>query len=232
MKRRLPEPHRNNARANSSSNAFARVELCVVLAALALLSVIALPALANNKSRSQRLVCVSNLSRIGQAYAQWASDHWDYYPFLLGRSLGGTRPPFNGLESNPWLQFSWVSNELATPRILACPGDTKRVAEDFSANLGGLLHPNYQNNAISYFLAHPVLDRILSGDRSLTVNRGSGACSYFSAVNIIDSRSFWAQSIHDGSGNLLFRDGSVEETGTPELRRSIGNFVSMHLILP
>src|SRR5262245_54580224 len=122
---------------------FTRLELVFLLSALVLLGIVAIPALASTRPRSQQLVCLSNLSQIGQAYAVWGSDHADLYPFQLGPEFGGTRTPFNGLERNPWLQFSWISNELATPRVLACPSDNRTPAQDFSLKPSGLVHPNH-----------------------------------------------------------------------------------------
>ena len=57
-------------------------EVCCALAALALLMMVALPALGMSKGRSQRIVCVNNLSRIGQANAMWASDHDGRRPMM------------------------------------------------------------------------------------------------------------------------------------------------------
>src|SRR6266498_4784980 len=63
------------------SNGFTRVELVAVLAALALLVVVALPALATSGSRSKSVICANNLSRIGQAFTMWASEHGDHFPW-------------------------------------------------------------------------------------------------------------------------------------------------------
>ena len=45
-----------------------RLELVAVLASLALVAALAFPVLANTRQRSDRVVCISNLQRIGQAF--------------------------------------------------------------------------------------------------------------------------------------------------------------------
>ena len=230
-------------RPQETGSGFTRLELVVLVSALVLLCAAALPVLANTRPRSQRLVCVSNLARVGQAYAVWGSDHADYYPFLLSPKLGGTRTPFNGLEINPWFQFSWISNELATPRVLACPSDTKVRAESFSAGPGGFLGPNYRNNAVSYFLSYPLLPYghvVLSGDRNIKAQRIASCVIFGPGVAEIVAPAGapftpWEPRIHGESGNLLLSDGAVEQTGSPELNRMFNGFPdnsTRHLIIP
>ena len=209
-------------RPREESAAFTRVELCAVLVALGVLVTWAWPALAGSRTRVDRLVCVSNLGDIGRAYNQWAAEHSDTLPHLLTVAEGGTRTPFNGLEGNPWFQFSWVSNELRTPRVLACPSDVlRRPASDFSFAPGGLLHPTARNNAISYFLAYPTYPtghRVLSGDRNVSVPVSVGGCSIFGGVlmgalyTTVPVQAPWTSELHRDAGNVLFRDGSVIQT--------------------
>ena len=61
----------------SRPNAFTRAELLVVVAVFALLALIVLPALANNRPRSHRVMCANNLRQIGLAMQLWGSDHND-----------------------------------------------------------------------------------------------------------------------------------------------------------
>jgi hypothetical protein len=63
-----------------------------------------LPALAKAKGRAQSINCVSNLKQIGLAARIYSNDHKE------------TFPP----------DFLTMSNELATPKVLCCPGDTRR----------------------------------------------------------------------------------------------------------
>jgi hypothetical protein len=222
-------------------------DFCASLAALALVVFIGFPALANSRVRSERLVCLSNLGEIGKGYNMWASDHGDLYPFLLRKEQGGIRTPYNGLEINAWFQFSWVSNELSSARVLACPSDaTKQPARDFSLNPGGLLHPNYRADSISYFLSRPSFPtgyQVLCGDRNVVADAYGQPSAIFgpSAVAVIFNRPSsrvvrWTPSIHHESGNLLYRDGSVIQAGNVDLRRATSHYHAdnglVELLLP
>jgi Skp family chaperone for outer membrane proteins len=59
---------------------------------------------AASKNRAQRINCISNLKQIGLAARLWAKDYNDVLP----------------------TDFLTMSNELNSPRILVCPGDTNR----------------------------------------------------------------------------------------------------------
>ncbi len=59
---------------------------------------------AEAQSRAKRISCVSNMKQIGLALRMWGNDHRDVFP----------------------MDFLSASNEMNTPMILTCPGDTAR----------------------------------------------------------------------------------------------------------
>ena len=141
---------------------------------------------------------------------------------------GGLRDHPSGLQNNPYFQFAWISNQLVNPRILVCPSDrSKRPASNwgFAAN-GGFLHPNFQNLAVSYIVAHPFPENgrgVLSSDRNISGVSVVTGCAFFEPAFSLPKDSTtasWDNSIHAGTGNLLFNDGSVEQTDSAGLRRS------------
>jgi hypothetical protein len=70
-----------------------------------------LPALAKAKGKAQTVQCVSSMKQIGLAARLWSNDHNEIYP----------------------PDFLTMSNELVTPKLLVCPGDTTRTkAQDWS----------------------------------------------------------------------------------------------------
>jgi hypothetical protein len=76
-----------------------------------LVAALVLPALAKAKGGSQTIRCVSNMKQIGLAARIWSNDHNE------------TFPP----------DFLSMSNELATTKILVCPGDSSKTpAADWS----------------------------------------------------------------------------------------------------
>src|SRR6266700_2287877 len=145
-----------------SCGAFGRLELLAIFGALALLAAVVLPVLAQGKPRSQQAVCLNNLRLIGRSLLIWDTEHGQTDPWRIPHT---SENPLTGVENNSWFQFVSISNELQTPKILACPSDTKRPAKDFSFSAdGGFLNPNYRSASISYFLG---LDSVFTVPQSL-----------------------------------------------------------------
>lgn len=100
-------------------------------ASLALLPILAgllLPALAKAKAKAQQISCVNNMKQIGLAARIWSNDN------------GGKFPP----------DFQSMSNELATPKILVCPGDGSRTkALDWSTFSPGNVSYEYLTPGIA-----------------------------------------------------------------------------------
>lgn len=231
MKATVLTPHRI-ARLGRSPEAFTRLELAAVLAALTLLAAVAWPVLAQTKPRAQRVTCANNLAWIGRAVHQWGSEHGDRAPVRVPTAEGGANQhPYDG---QIWFHFSLMSNELVTPKILACPSDpVARPARDFTSDpWGGFMNASYRNNAVSYMLGLDAFfdfpNAILAGDRNLEWWALSSACSSgvrnAAALNAspLDTRLAWTMNLHPGTGNLLLIDGRVEETSTARLRQVRG----------
>ncbi len=75
------------------------------LAMLPILAGLLLPALAKAKEKAQQINCVNNLKQVSLAAHRWANDH------------DGKFPP----------NFTAMSNELGTPKILVCPSDRSKT---------------------------------------------------------------------------------------------------------
>src|SRR6266542_4479208 len=112
-----PSPH-CRTHDTAKLQAFTRVELLGVFAVLALLTLLVLPALANNHPRSQRVICANNLRQIGAGMQLWGNDHNDLFPQEVPVAEGGTR--LHPLASNVWLHFAWISNELGSAKVFFC----------------------------------------------------------------------------------------------------------------
>ena len=232
--------------APASLKGFGRTDLVTALAVCGVLGTLILAALADPRSRSDRMICANNLRQIGIALQVWGNDHDDLTPWNVDLAKGGTR--LHPLSGNTWLHFAWLSNELSSARLLLCPSDTGVAAEDFSGDpKHGYLHPNFANRATSYFLnAHPLDassragDETLVGDRNVTpLTPNPTGCSILFGVSTINgcpSFATWGTNMHSREGNLLMFDGRVEQANPQRLRAAFDlgcdDYLSIHLSVP
>ena len=209
----------------NTPEAFTRIELAATIAALALMAALALPLLATTRADSERAECLSNLRQFGRGAHLWAADHTGQLPWRTLVSRGGTQPdpgspPKAGVT---WFEFSTMSNDLATPRILACPADAGvRVASEFSThNQRGYMSAGFRSQATSYFVnIHTLMEfpaTVLIGDRNVAFQSVT-SCSF--GLNNVNSfitalTPGWTNAVHGLEGNLLKIDGSATTT-TPE----------------
>jgi hypothetical protein len=151
--------------------------ILTVIAMVAILAALLLPALASAKKKAQIIQCDNNLKQVGLAFKVWAGDHGDQYPFNVSTNKGGTIELCNvgmdGLERNSWIHFQVMSNELAEPKILVCPGDASRQpAADFvhfgATNVSYLIHTGTnEENPETVLAICPIHNNVLYSDGSV-----------------------------------------------------------------
>lgn len=225
-----------SSRTRSRSDAFTRVELLVLITLLGGLAMITLPLWAGPRPQQDFAVCRNNLRQIGQAFLSFADAHGDKFPPSLRRSEGGSQ-----LDGTVAALFRPLSNYLSSPRLLNCPGSTRKNSSSFET---------LSDANVSYLYgAHAAPDRsqeILSGDSDLT--GGSQAiCSFLGnqTVTSFDGsighpETFsisWVSLNHVASGNLLLSDGSVTGGNTVHLKRVAADSAregsrSVHILNP
>jgi len=134
-------------------NAFTLIELLVVIAIIAILAALLLPALSAAKTKAKQAGCLNNMKQVALAYIMWANDNeQNSLPFRVPYAAGGLQ---NGPPDivNLWFQYYWISNQLESPKVLACPADKlANPANNWSRGPGGLQNNTYQNQAVSYAL--------------------------------------------------------------------------------
>jgi prepilin-type processing-associated H-X9-DG protein len=213
-------------RSTNASHAFTRLELLACLLGCGLVMAVILPSLANSTARSDRVLCFNNLRQMGVAYSNFGLEHDGLPPWQVYTSSGGnTNHPLKG---NLYVQFSVLSNFLGSSKLLACPADTRRghqPAIHWGTTVGGLWNPAYGDKSVSYFLGLEGLFRIpravLSGDRNLLGDPTPGDCfGGMRCFEVVPTTVEWTNDVHGLSGNLLFYDGSVEQTDTRRLREA------------
>lgn len=197
------------------------------LAATGLVVSLAWTAFAEGRPSSDQAACFNNLRLVGRAVEMWAADHVDQPSWRTPTTLGGTKP-VTGLKAGAaWFEFAAMSNELYTPRILACPADeTVRVGAEFSTvPTRGYMATGMRGLATSYtvFLdnSYQVPASPVSSDRNI---RTEGVTSCAQGVNNADyfmpfgSLALWTNQVHGLKGHLLLTDGGVVMTDSESAR--------------
>jgi prepilin-type N-terminal cleavage/methylation domain-containing protein len=207
-------------RSSQSAAGFTLIELLVVIAIIGILASLLLPAVSQAKARAKRIVCVNNLRQVGVAFQNFAHDHDGLFPMAVPAVSGGYQE-FATSHNEGWRGFYGcfrcflaLSNELTTPRVVACPSDT------FSMPAANFI--SFNNSNISYFVglkaAFSRPNSVLSGDYNLTYE---DVTLQFPRPHVV-RRVFWTSEVHQFKGNLLFSDAHVEEKNSQTLSDAFG----------
>ena len=214
------------------SSSFSLLEAIVVAGTSGVLIAVLLPALAASKKKARHVSCANSLKQIAISSWAWSEEHNGKYPMQVSVNDGGAMELVGSGAAYP--HFRVLSNELNTPRILVCPGDTmamKEMGKVMAARAlargtnRGYSPPFLPTNfPVSYFVGVDAQsDRpkmFLSGDANLAVAGQPAKPGLLSLWT--DSPVAWAKPLrayHGEGGNILTVDGSVHQVGDMSLRK-------------
>ena len=192
---------------------FTLVGLLIIIAVIAILAAMLLPALASAKRKSKRINCVNNLKQDGLAFRLWEGDNGDKYPMAVSTNKNGTMEYAE--DGNAFRHFQVMSNELSTPKILVCPADDRTAAASFA---------RLKNQNVSYFVGLDATEvrpqMLLTGDRNVT----NGIAPEHRILRLVpDQPAGWTEAMHNGQGNVGLSDGSVQQFTTSGLCNALRN---------
>jgi prepilin-type N-terminal cleavage/methylation domain-containing protein/prepilin-type processing-associated H-X9-DG protein len=112
------------------AGAFSLIELLIVVAIVAILVAMTMPALNRAKTRAQTAKCVENVRQLGAAFQLYSAENDGNLPYThyIGEQYQGTEQLWWHREIAPYLGFTWDENSdwYATsklPGVFRCPSD-------------------------------------------------------------------------------------------------------------
>lgn len=209
--------------------AFTWIELLLVVVVIVILAGVILPAFARPSTHAPRIQCVNNLKNLGLAARIFSTDNGGMFPWQIPISEGGSMEEL-GNTNRIWRHFQVLSNELSTPWILLCRTDprlsklnTSRMTFNTVSNSDVLRFGH--NDHVSFFLNVSASEEepgsILAGDRNLTRNNTPIRGRIAPAPS--DVFHFTTPGHHDGAGNLVFGDGSVQQASRDRAPRAFAD---------
>jgi|694.fasta_scaffold78932_4 hypothetical protein len=193
--------------------ALTRLEIVVIVAVIALLTLVAVPPLMMAPAKKTHINCWNNLKNIGLASRIWSTDNMAGFPWQADTNRGGTLR-FVSDPLSLWRHFLAVSNELA-PRLVICPTDNERQPARTWAEFN-------DNRFVSYSLGFTATEElpnsVLATDRNVLLDGSplaNAIVSFPSNANVtFDDR------LHQQAGNVLLGDGSVQQLRSDRLREA------------
>ena len=199
-------------RHSKRSRAFTLIELLLVIAVIAILAGLLLPALARSKAKARTVACLNNVKQVALGFRMWADDNNGHFPWAVDFAEGGSK------DSPVWADhFRACSNELVAPNILVCPSDKDRNAAAEWSNFAGF-------DNVSFFAGLTAVEAdpltLLLGDGNI-IGGGGGVNPYWNHFIGSSIDATWEDTVHGGRGNVALSDGSAQTMTTMALREQI-----------
>lgn len=211
-------------RPDNQQTGMTMIELVCVIAVLAILTGLLLPAGHGCKEKAPMTACVNNLRQVTLGQLIWVNDHPSTNHPASDGGFGRLLTP-DDIAS----YYKTLSNELLSPKILTCPSDTRKPVDDFRS---------LTTNHLSYFLnmdarSATETETAINGDRHISFT----PLPLGQTVTLTPNLSMqWTKKLgHGDVGNVALVDGSAQKTSSRDLTLILlprSNTVPQRLLFP
>ena len=218
----------NSRHLDNRATGLTRLEVIVIIGCLAILFLgflLLMPSLPDERGRSPRVRCASNLRQFALSLILWGYEREGKLPMEVSVAEGGSRE--HAVAGNLMSTLAVATNEIYDPRILLCPSDRRRRPVTNFANI--------TTANMSYFLnidaQYSNQTQVLAGDRNVAVN---GRAIPPGPLMIRDPNAIsWSSNLHVIGGNVALADGSVHQVWNRQFQILLWtNGTGSRLIIP
>lgn len=183
----------------SARRAFTLVELLVVIALIAILAALLLPALARAKEKGRQTLCASDLYQIVVAALMYADDNDGRFPAQLADGL-----PVRAVGGDGGNYYDLLMPHLGNPLVWLCPSTRDGPGRLMSYHMNGFIITT--NGLLASSITQP--------SNTLLIGESGQGTRWDSAYLRPDQEGGYLydrpQLHHSGGGNATFVDGHVQ----------------------
>ena len=196
---------------------FTLIELLIVIAIIAILASMLLPALNKAREKAKSINCTSNLKQMGIVTINYSDAYYgSLYPTTVGTGMWSQFIYTAGLfKGQPVYPSFGTSPSTFRQKIMACPTRLATLP-DFSTNQNMKFHYAINDYLAGFIVAAgvqetPKLAKIKAPASRFILTETTG--NYY--VYTFTSGNFYLNYLHNNSLNMLFVDGHADTRKAP-----------------